>query len=306
MRPVDIALANDIENRLLSYNRNVRSLTGIRAVAKKRCFIMQIIDSIRRIKYITVIKNRSISATCADATNIAFDPIKGAVWHMHQNNFDEAFWLVFLFTHFGKSRTSSWQRIKDIYGGLGHPAIWTWERTSQNPDEFRFWLEDNIENIGGSFGNHRKYESLNDNGTGRTIASYIDWVGENHSHQVKITDGIRSVGNNSRELFKFLYYNMNVHRFGRTAKFDYLAMVGKLGLANIEPNSAYMQGATGPVSGAKLLFGGSETAPLTQGELNEYLSELENCLDLHFGMQVLEDALCNWQKNPDNYIHFRG
>jgi len=52
----------------------------------------------------------------------------------------------------------------------------------------------------------------------------------------------------------------DVERFGRTAKFDYLTMVGKLGLAAIEPGSTYMQGATGPLKGARLLFGGRATS----------------------------------------------
>lgn len=304
MRPNDIALARSIATKLDHFD--TQRLRGIRARASRECFIEQIIDSIRRIKYVTLIKDRNVSATCADATSIAFNPIKAAVWNMHQQNFDEAFWLVFLFTHFGKSRRDSWQRIKDVYGGLGQPTFWTWERTSRKPDEFRLWLEENIENIRGSFGNHRKYESLNDNGTGRTIASYIDWVGESYSHNSLITNAIGTIGNNPRAIFDFLYNSMNVHRFGRTAKFDYLAMLGKLGLANIEPNSAYMLGATGPVSGARLLFGGNESAPIPENELDERLIELERHLELYFGMQVLEDALCNWQKSPRRYKRFIG
>ena len=34
-----------------------------------------------------------------------------------------------------------------------------------------------------------------------------------------------------------------------------LTMVGKLQLANIEPGSTYMNGATGPLDGGRLLFG---------------------------------------------------
>ena len=94
--------------------------------------------------------------------------------------------------------------------------------------------------------------------------------------------------------------------FGRTARFDYLTMVGKLSLENIEPDSTYMSGATGPKSGARLLFGGSVAAQITEGELVEYLNELEAHLGLYFGMQVLEDALCNWQKSPAEFIHFTG
>jgi len=27
---------------------------------------------------------------------------------------------------------------------------------------------------------------------------------------------------------------------------------------------------------------------------------------LNVGMQVLEDSLCNWQKSPRQFVHFRG
>jgi hypothetical protein len=91
-----------------------------------------------------------------------------------------------------------------------------------------------------------------------------------------------------------------VASFGRTARFDYLTMVGKLGLAQIEPGSTYMQGSTGPLQGARLLFGEAASA----AALDAWLVELDGVLDV--GMQVLEDALCNWQKSPEKFIPFRG
>ena len=62
------------------------------------------------------------------------------------------------------------------------------------------------------------------------------------------------------QVFDYLYRSMDaVASFGRMAKFDYLTMVAKLGLAPIEPGSTYMPGATGPLSGARLLFGKPES-----------------------------------------------
>ena len=83
-------------------------------------------------------------------------------------------------------------------------------------------------------------------------------------------------------------------------------MVGKLGLAPIEPDSAYLKNSTGPLAGAKLLFGGNKTASLRPDNLEECLVDLEAHLDLGpFGMQVLEDGLCNWQKSPKSFMPFR-
>src|SRR5258708_32589044 len=101
--------------------------------------------------------------------------------------------------------------------------------------------------------------------------------------------------------FDNLYQSIeSVSCFGRTARFDYLPMVGKLRLAAIDPPSTYMAGATGPVRGARLLFGSNENATT----LDRWLAELDT--QLNVGMQVLEDALCNWQKSPEVFTPFRG
>ena len=91
-----------------------------------------------------------------------------------------------------------------------------------------------------------------------------------------------------------------ISRFGRLARFDYLTMIGKLGLAPIEPGSTYMQSSTGPVEGARLLFE-TNNSPKT---LDRWLVDLGTQLKVN--MQVLEDALCNWQKSPDRFVPFRG
>jgi len=91
-----------------------------------------------------------------------------------------------------------------------------------------------------------------------------------------------------------------LRRFGRTAHFDHLTMLGKLGLANIAPASPYLVGTTGPLKGARLLFG--ITGPPSR--LDELTRELGNHLGV--GMQVMEDSLCNWQKSPAAFKAFRG
>lgn len=81
-------------------------------------------------------------------------------------------------------------------------------------------------------------------------------------------------------------------------------MLGKLGLAAIEPDSTYMTGSSGPISGARLLFAGDAKAQLPAGNLDQWLVDLDARLGV--GMQVLEDALCNWQKSPSEFKAFRG
>ena len=109
----------------------------------------------------------------------------------------------------------------------------------------------------------------------------------------------------ARRTFSILYEQMRkVLRFGRTGRFDYLTMLGKVGLANIEADSTYMNEATGPKRGARLLFDGQIDSNTGARILEARVAELERHLGV--GMQVMEDAMCNWQKSPNRYIPFRG
>lgn len=312
MKPGDTTLANEINNNLKQFSE-LTPLPGIDSEDSRKCFLEQMVDSVHRIKYVTTIRNREISPLRADATSDIFDPIKAAIWHKNQGNIDEAFWLVFLSIHFGKNLRTGWNLVKGVYGGGVNSAYWTWERICTNTEEFLHWLDENKDALkaNGKFGNHRKYQSIkafSSTGTGATITSYIDWVGSASDHQIMIERVRNEAGSHPHALFQALYNSMKeVVGFGRTGKFDYLTMLGKIGLADIEPGSAYLTGATGPLEGARLLFTGSNSSTeVNIRDLNELLVELGNQLNLHFGMQVLEDALCNWQKSPDHYISFRG
>jgi hypothetical protein len=93
-----------------------------------------------------------------------------------------------------------------------------------------------------------------------------------------------------------LYHEMRVVSFGRLAKFDYLALLGRYGIVPIGAGSAYLDGATGPLRGAHLLFDGRCDGTTT----DDVLQDLPDSLDAHLGvgMQVMEDALCNLAEEP--------
>lgn len=314
MRPKDRTLAQQLRDTLRSFDRRTRPLPGIQDAANRETFVEQLIESIRRVKYISVIRTLGLSPLRADPSSNLFDPLKAAVLQQREGQIDEAFWLVFLSVHFGKNRRTGWRLVRDVYGGLGRPERWDWVRTSSDPDRFRQWLAANETTLRGGdgvsrhFGNHRKYESLDadsTNGTGAAIESYVRWVRPPRNHQMLIEEAYKEMGGDRRRTFDYLYRSMGaVNRFGRTAKFDYLAMIGKLRLAPIEPGSTYMQGATGPLRGARLLFAGDTEASLSRQLLDGWLVGLE--AELPVGMQVLEDALCNWQKSPGRFNRFRG
>lgn len=314
MSPQDVLNTQQLRQGLALYEQQVRPLAGIQDAACRDTLIKQLVESLRRVRYVTRIAQRDVSNSRADPSSDLFDPERAAVQHYRQGNLDEAFWLIFLSVHFGKPRRSGWRLVRDIYGQLGSGNYWDWVQTSANPVAFRQWLSTNLTTLKGGdgvtrrFGNHRKYESLHpysDRGTGSAIESYVNWVTRFGDHNLLIQNAVTQTDGTPRAMFDYLYRSMgDVVSFGRTAKFDYLTMIGKLGLAPIEPGSTYMQGATGPFTGAKLLFGNNATANLNRTDLDAWLIQLETYLQV--GMQPMEDALCNWQKSPSAFIAFRG
>jgi Alpha-glutamyl/putrescinyl thymine pyrophosphorylase clade 3 len=196
--------------------------------------------------------------------------------------------------------------VRDVYSGLGGTP-WTCDRVSNSPAAFRAWLTANGDRIGGCFGNHRKYESINGDrpsGTGAAVESYVAWVGPTRSHARHFAGLVREGGNDPNSIFDHFYRRMAIARFGRLGKFDFLCLLRRLGLAPIVPGRAYLKGATGPLRGARLLFGGDPEAPLRVPVLEGLLIELDG--DLGVGMQVLEDSLCKWHESPTKFIHFKG
>jgi len=310
----DLGRGQKFDQLLRIFSRDRHRLPGVLAKANRAALVEQIVESIRRIDFIKAISKRDISDLRADPSSDLFDPIKAAILHKRQGHTDEAFWLVFLSVHFGKHKRAGWRLVRDVYGSLGAAAPWDWARTSSNPRAFRQWLVKSepllkgADGISRHFGNHRKYQSLDaasPSGTGAAIESYVKWVGPPRTHEMFIEESQKKIGKNPRKLFDYLYRSMSeVMSFGRMAKFDYLTMIGKLELARIQAGSTYLEDSTGPLAGARMLFSGSKTAHLSRQDLDSRSVELGDALGV--GMQVVEDALCNWQKSPGKFVPFRG
>src|SRR5439155_11497510 len=58
VRPRDQNLAQQLEARLLSFSRSRRSLPGIRAAAKRKVLLEQLVESIRRVRFVAVLRTR--------------------------------------------------------------------------------------------------------------------------------------------------------------------------------------------------------------------------------------------------------
>jgi hypothetical protein len=303
----DRILYLELENKINSYHTDKGLiLAGLDNYQRKDVFIRQMIDSIKRIKYIRTICERDISVRRIDPSDGIFDPIRAAIWFKRNGNIDEAFWFIFLFSHFGKNLKTKWNLLKAIYGHLGNVNKWTWRAIIDDTTSFIDWLDFNqsLLRSKGGFSNHRKYQSLSatySSGTGATILSYIGIVGPSHRSFIENID--EEIKNDPNEFFEYLFKKFNgIVGFGRLAIFDYLTMIGKIGIIDIEPGYPYLKKATGPLSGTKLLY----DLKASPDELDELLIDFGNYLDLDFGMQVLEDCICNWQKTPTVYKYFGG
>lgn len=294
-----------LEAKLLKFHRDNMPLPGVAPPENMLAFVWQLIDSIQRVSYVQTVRTRPISPSRADPQSPFFDPIRAAV-AMPAGKAEEACWLVFLATHCGRNLKTEWRLAAELYGA-SEAVPWTWARVMNDPQSYADWVEDNHGTFVGKFGNHRKYESLKPSpkGTGAIVQSYVAWIAGFGSHAAMIAQAQAQANGNARRTFGLLYQQMNaVRRFGRTGRFDYLTMLSKVGLANIEADSTYMNAATGPKRGARLLFDGQIDSKTGARVLEARVAALEQSLGV--GMQVMEDAMCNWQKSPNLYLPFRG
>ena len=282
--------------------------------ARRASLIWQLVDSSRVNMYVEYLCAADLSPQSADPSDAYwFNPVKAAIIRHREGDDDDAFWLIFLLTHFGKHRWAKWRYVREVYGALGSSERWNWQRVATNVDHFRDWLDAHRAQLNDSslpygFGNHRKYESLagwTAAGTGSVVASYVSWVGEPPQHHISFDEAISEAANNPESAFDNLYRSMvKVHRFGRLARFDYLSMIGRLGLADIRPGKTYLRSSTGPLKGARLLFQTTGEPEIPVTTLEDKAATLVGHLGVTF--DVMEDALCNWQKSPNEFKRFRG
>lgn len=308
LRIKDQEKSGEIANLLDNFPHAQFSLVGLNSHERKSVLIAQLVDSIRRIDYLRITSIRARSASLFTPYSGSFQPLGGAVALHKLGQIDDAYWLVYLATHFGKHKIDGWNLTEDFYGRFGQGGTWDWASATQDPLAISDWLQANYPHVTGAgrsrrFGNHRKFETLKPGpkGTGHAVATYIEWIAAHGSHQALIGDVQRRVGQNPKDVFACLYGDLDqVAKLGRLGKFDLLCNLSNLLIAPILPDKAYITQSTGPKLGARLLFGNG----LSISQLETACAALAEYLDV--SPQAIEDALCNWQKSPTNYIYFRG
>lgn len=204
---------------------------------------------------------------------------------------DEANWRCFLAAHFGRSSAEQkqFQSASNLLCAFNDRPYWTWNRVTKNPKAFRAWLKDNrrkLQTLG--FGNHRKYESKSPDILWRVFESYRE-LAEEYGGPAEL---LKVAGDRRADVDQFdvLYLRLRpLFRFGRTGRFDFLALLNDLNLISAVPTSSYLLGSTGPKQGALRLWG------MRKIEQLELLAS-DFAQKLSISSLNVEDALCNWQK----------
>lgn len=305
------AEAAELDAAIRDYEGRHGVLKGLQSDSERESLVRQIIDSRARVRYTDTLISRDVDPLAADPRDPGFHPLKAAVLHARRGDIDEAAWMVFLYVHFGMHARAGWWYVQRTYGACDAAPSdwWTWKRIAEDPTSFRFWLDDHQADyaaiVGGhGFGNHRKYASLKawtEQGTGAVVESYVDWVlAARGDHEAKFSS---LAGSTPQETFDNAYKSVGeVRQFGRVARFDYVTMLGRLQLIAATPPHTYLVNATGPLAGARLLMAGDKQADLTARQLEQRLAEFS--LETGVAPDVLEDAVCNWQKSPARYLRF--
>jgi Alpha-glutamyl/putrescinyl thymine pyrophosphorylase clade 3 len=300
----------EIHESLARYEAACGALPGIDDQLCRETLVAQIISSLRRIEFIRSLVSKNIDQRRLDPASSLFDPLQGALILSRHGKSDEAIWLAFIGTHFGKHLKDGWKLSALVYGSFGQGPVWTAKLYGDNPQKFEKMLNANRARLidpkqSGRFSNHRRYQSKKPEAIARVFQSFHAWQHQEGGFVAKVRAIHQQSGQQPTETFDALYRSMrDVYGFGRLGNFDFLTMIGKLHLAPIEPGSVYLQGATGPLAGAKLLFHGDRAFSVGVKALGNRVDGLDPYLNV--GKQVLEDSLCNWQKSPHRYLYFKG
>lgn len=205
---------------------------------------------------------------------------------------NEALWSAFLAAYFDDPESAG-----RFLCAFENEPTWTWAYVSTKPSyAFRRELSAHQEKLKTLHcGNHRKFSSKQPDGLADMIESFVWWV-EHHGGSPAIAFTPEE-GSTPQQGFAELYQHFNVHSFGRLGRFDLLCLLGEMGLKDIEANSCYLVGSTGPLKGAKDLCGTSANR-FSGKKLTRIMDDLAVRLGVSF--TAMEDALCLLHKNRSN------
>ena len=91
-----------LDAKLIEFDADVEALLGIKSGTARAVLVEQMVESLRRIEFVHAVRDGKLDPRRADPSSELFDPVRAAAFRMRKGELDEAFWLIFLSTHFGK------------------------------------------------------------------------------------------------------------------------------------------------------------------------------------------------------------
>nr|WP_312275396.1 hypothetical protein [Moraxella sp. CTOTU46711] len=271
-------------------------------------FANHLVASEMQAQYLTALAKRTLitptywSTQRANPNSAFFDPVK-AILYWQNIDIAESIWLAFLLIHIGDSPQlqlqgkSEWQYLRLLYGnfsGADEPSkpLLSWATMTANPQVVIEWVREcQSHDISFKFGKHRKYESIKQ--LPQVVDSYGHWLTD-IGGIANLTNGGIQQDLSAEQRFAHWYKTLNIYRFGRLAKFEFLSLLGYLKILAIKADHCYLTKATGPKRGAKLLFGHYTT----DTQLERLAVQTAEAIGVDYA--VFEAALCHWQASPNH------
>ena len=206
----------------------------------------------------------------------------------------EAVWRSFIAAVFGRLssrvKDGSAAGAADFLCAFGYSPVWTWERVnSDQAKALREWMDKTPQAALFPHGDHRPREPLTPDRILAAVRSFIDFARKVNGPE----NVIKAAAPSSPEHHFALLFDKfrKLHSFKRLGSWDLIDLLLQVKLVlNAEPEHCYLEGSTGPLRGARMIWG-SKPSP---SELNRASRDLARALRV--SCFVLEDALCNFQK----------
>lgn len=286
---------NEIENL---WRLAIEELLNAKIDAKKlNTLARQTNDSIRRIEIYSSYRQRALQAV-NKKHDFSHTSIPFVLAQRSDLSLNNSLWVLYVATYFGKSNQSGWELFNRATFD-SNKSIMLFEDIQKDLGKYFNYLASFDFFEGCSYSNHRKF-------TAKRLTSEKS-VFESMEYFVK---NINQYSFEDRIDFHSMYKAaQKVPNFGRLAAFDFSSSLVKCGFNVAEPESMYGENSTGPLNAIGLLLRLTNNNSSSKAKL-ELCSDLMKWFQKNSNIfmigQVLEDAICNWQKNPSTYIRYKG
>jgi len=257
----------------------------------------QTFDSIRRIQIYEIYEIRAREAV-KEKKSFKYTSNPFVLAQRSDLSNQDKVWYIYLATYFGKSNKSKWELFnRATFHRDG--SIIKFNQIQADLDKYFKYLVSFDFFLNCNYSNHRKFTAktlTGGNGVFKSMEYFVKNVGL-YTPQYEI------------DFHDMYLLSQKIPSFGRLAGFDFTSSLTKCGLNVKEPTSIYANHSTGPLEALELLLKltNNDVSKASQKKLGIDLMDwfLKNS-KIYMTAQVLEDAICNWQKDTVKYIRYTG